>query len=106
MQSSPKGRRGVAQVFHRLASSTQTNAVAKMQVGSCELWGGPPNSPIPSAKAYRNALPTTKRGIEFTTPARPCPGNGTPYEARWYYPKIRAFDVTVSDMRSSISQFT
>jgi hypothetical protein len=40
-----------------------------------------------NAKAYRNALPTAKRGIEFTTPARPCPGNGTPYEARWYYPK-------------------
>jgi hypothetical protein len=77
----------VAQVFHRLASSTQTSAVAKMQIGSCELWGGPPNSPIPCAKAYRNALPTAKQGIEFTTLARPCPGNGTPYEARWYYPK-------------------
>jgi len=72
--------------YHRLDSTTQTQSVARLQAASCELWGGPPNSPIPCAKAYRNALPSTKKGIEFTTPAMPCAGKGTPYEARWYHP--------------------
>ncbi len=77
----------VANLFHRLESSTQTRAVAKLQQGSCELWGGPANSSIPSAKAYRNFLPAGRRGIEFTTIAAPCAGHGTPFEARWYYPQ-------------------
>ncbi len=73
--------------FHRLETSTQTTAHAVLQVSSGEIWGLPARgSNIPSVKAYRNALPTGQRGIEFTTPVVPHIGSGTPYEARWYYP--------------------
>ena len=73
--------------FHRLESPTQTKADAIRQVQSREIWGRPARgSDIPSVKAYRNQLPPTDRGIEFTTRVSPHPGSGSPYEARWYYP--------------------
>jgi hypothetical protein len=73
--------------YHRLESPTQTTADAVFQVNSGEIWGLPARgSNIPSVKAYRNALPTSQRGIEFNTPIAPQVGSGTPYEARWYYP--------------------
>ena|SRR5713101_3412449 len=71
--------------YHRLESPTQTSADAKRQTSSGELWGRPSStSTIPAAKAYRNALPNPKRGIEFDTAIVPTKGSGTPYEARWY----------------------
>ena len=73
--------------FHRLETSTQTPAVALLQVTSQEIWGTPARgSDIPSVKAYRNSLPAGQRGIEFMTPVHPQKGSGTPYETRWYYP--------------------
>jgi hypothetical protein len=72
-------------VYHRLENSTtQTPAIAKIQKSSGEIWGGPPNSPTSSVKAYRGALPANARGIEFTTAVAPTAASGTPFEARWY----------------------
>lgn len=73
--------------FHRLESPTQTAAIAVLQVNSGEIWGqSARGSDIPSVKAYRKALPSGERGIEFTTVVAPQVGSGTPYEAHWYYP--------------------
>ncbi|WP_309731002.1 hypothetical protein [Chamaesiphon sp. OTE_75_metabat_556] len=65
------------QIYHREKSSSQTADVARQQIASQELWGGPPRnymgSDIPKVKAYWNRLPllsdlqTQKSGIEFTT---------------------------------------
>ena len=72
--------------FHRRESPTQTKADAVKQVQSGEIWGRPARgSSIPSVKAYRNAMPSGQRGIEFSTAITPH-GGGSPYEARWYYP--------------------
>jgi hypothetical protein len=71
--------------YHRLESPTQTSADAKAQAASGEIWGrAARGSSIACVKAYRNALPAHRRGIEFVTPIPPTPGSGTPYEARWY----------------------
>ena len=72
-------------LFHRVESPTQDRAVAALQTRSFEMWGRPAQgSSLPSVKAYRNALPQTRRGVEFCTGSSPTPGSGTPYEARWY----------------------
>jgi hypothetical protein len=65
------------QIYHREKSSSQTADVARKQIASQELWGGPPRnylgSDIPKVKAYWNRLPllsdrqTQMSGIEFTT---------------------------------------
>jgi hypothetical protein len=65
------------QIYHREKSSSQTADVARQQIASQELWGGPPRnylgSDIPKVKAYWNRLPllndlqTQMSGIEFTT---------------------------------------
>jgi hypothetical protein len=71
--------------YHRLESPTQTSAHARAQAASGEIWGrAARGSGIPCVKAYRNALPAHRRGIEFVTPVAPTRGSGTPYEARWY----------------------
>lgn len=71
--------------YHRLESPTQTSADARAQAASGEIWGrAARGSSIPCVKAYRNALPAHRRGIEFVTRVAPTPGSGTPYEARWY----------------------
>jgi hypothetical protein len=67
----------VGQIYHREKSSSQTADVAKQQIASQEMWGGPPRnyvgSDIPKVKAYWNHLPllndrqTKQSGIEFTT---------------------------------------
>ena len=73
--------------FHRLESPTQTIHDAILQVNSSEIWGkAARGSNIPSVKAYRNAIPTGQRGVEFTTPIAPQKGSGSPHEAKWYYP--------------------
>src|SRR5216683_3341317 len=105
MQSSPKGRRGVAQVFHRLASSTQTNAVAKMQVGSCELWGDHPIHPYLVRRHIVMLYRRLSGGSSSRLPLAHVRATGRPTKRAGITPKIRAFDVTVSDMRSSIFQF-
>jgi hypothetical protein len=37
-------------------------------------------------KAYRGALPSGEKGVEFTTPVAPQKGSGTLRIALWYYP--------------------
>jgi hypothetical protein len=72
-------------LYHRKESPTQTPADAMLQVSSMEIWGRPARgSHIPSVKAYRGILPSSGRGVEFTTLVSPTPGSGTPFEARWY----------------------
>ena len=84
--------------YHRLESQTQRPDVAKRQEASGEVWGRPARgSSIPSVKAYRNALPSGRRGIEFTTPISPTPGSGSPYEARWYYGHTPGVTMTRKD---------
>ena len=72
--------------FHRLETSTQTPADAQLQIKSGEIWGKEARgSNLPCVKAYRNQLPATEKGVEFTTPLPPQRGSGSPIEARWYY---------------------
>jgi hypothetical protein len=69
------------QIYHRKESDSQTAEVAKRQIESQEIWGGPCRnfmySDIPKVKAYPNRLPikkdlvTQERGIEFKTKAEP-----------------------------------
>ena len=78
--------------FHRFQSPPQSAAVARLQQVSGEIWGGPARwSNIPSVKAYVGSLPPGAKGVEFTTTVAPDPTSSTPLEARWYYPKTRAF---------------
>src|SRR4051794_8124343 len=73
--------------FHRVETPTQTTADAVTQTALGEIWGRAAyGSGILSVKAYRNAIPSGARGIEFTTPTAPHRGGGTPYEAKWYHP--------------------
>jgi hypothetical protein len=66
------------QIYHRKQSRQPEDvAIAKAQIASKELWGGPPRnylgSDIAKVKAYWNQLPllndaqTQESGIEFTT---------------------------------------
>ncbi len=58
--------------YHRLESPTQTKTDASVQVMTGEIWGqSTPFSAIPAVRAYRNALPSTDRGIEFYTYVKP-----------------------------------
>ncbi|WP_310482143.1 hypothetical protein [Chamaesiphon sp. VAR_48_metabat_403] len=69
------------QIYHRKKSDSQTAAIARLQIETQEIWGGPCRnfmySDIPKVKAYLNKLPmkkdlvTQERGIEFTTKAEP-----------------------------------
>jgi hypothetical protein len=69
--------------YHRIETSSQTAAVAALQITSQEMWGGPTgnylNSDIPKVKAFSNELPLQRgtnkkqRGIEFTTAVPPDP---------------------------------
>ena len=71
--------------FHRLESPTQTRADAREQVRSGEIWGrAARGSHLLAVKAYPGLLPTTERGIQFTTAVDPYPG-GSPFEAHWYH---------------------
>ena len=66
------------QIYHRKQSRQPDDvAIARAQIASQELWGGPPRnylgSDIPKVKAYYHQLPllndrqTQESGIEFTT---------------------------------------
>jgi hypothetical protein len=66
------------QIYHREKSSSQTADVARQQLASQEMWGGPfknylGGTDIPKVKAYMHQLPllndreTKQSGIEFTT---------------------------------------
>ena len=63
--------------YYRLASPTQTEADAKLQVSTMMVCGrgarqsGGGVSPILSVKAYIGPLPAGTSGIEFTTDVRP-----------------------------------
>ena len=62
-------------VYHRLKNATTlTPQVANLQQASGQIWGGPPNAPTASVKAYRGPLPTNKRGVEFVAEVAPTPG--------------------------------
>jgi hypothetical protein len=62
--------------YHRKQSSSQTPEVAKMQIASQEMWGGPPRNNMQSdfvkVQAFLDKLPLEKEiGIEFTTLVTP-----------------------------------
>jgi len=70
--------------FHRKRSPTQTDADARKQMSSGEIWGKPSiYSNQPSVKAYHGALPPHDHGIEFLTPVAPSPGSH-PHDVFWY----------------------
>jgi hypothetical protein len=69
--------------YHRRESPTQTVADAARQQASGELWGQTARGGSgPSVKAYRGALPTGTRGIEFMTVVAPYP-NPHPHLVQW-----------------------
>jgi hypothetical protein len=73
-----------ADVFCRWESTTQTPAIAILQVLSGEIWGKTPVGGFgPVVQAYPWKLRLGERGIEFTTEVAPHP-MGSPFEARWY----------------------
>jgi hypothetical protein len=58
--------------YHRRKSPSQTAEVAKMQIASQEMWGGPKRNTVssdpPVVKAYMGKIPRdTEKGVEFTT---------------------------------------
>ena len=60
------------QIYHRKQSRQPDDvAIAKAQIASQELWGGPARnifqSHIPKVKAYLNKLPPDQNGIQTTT---------------------------------------
>jgi hypothetical protein len=60
------------QIYHRTQSPSQTADIARKQIDSQEMWGGPARncffSDIPKVKAFSRKFDrTTERGIEFTT---------------------------------------
>jgi hypothetical protein len=70
------------QIYHRKQSKTPEDIeIARKQIASQELWGGPPrnylSSDIPKVKGYMNELAllkdrqTKESGIEFTTEIAP-----------------------------------
>jgi hypothetical protein len=72
-----------AGIFCRWESTTQTPAIAVLQVRSGEIWGRTPKDGFsPAVKAYPWRL-DGRRGIEFTTPIQPH-FMSAPHEARWY----------------------
>lgn len=86
------------QHFHRVESTTQTIADAKLQEASQEVWGREARgSGLLRVKAYRGPLPSHKRGIDFTTLVLPKPGDGTPFEAAWYYPDTPGTELRILD---------
>jgi hypothetical protein len=69
--------------FSRWESTTQTPAIAVLQVLSGEIWGRTPNGGnYPTVQAYPWKL-NGRRGIEFTTQIQPH-SMSAPHEARWY----------------------
>ena len=64
------------QIYHREESLSQTAEIAKKQIDSQQMWGGPARncffSDIPKVKAYSWKFDrSNKRGIEFTTAVEP-----------------------------------
>jgi hypothetical protein len=66
---------------HRIKSSSQTDEVARIQISSQEMWGGPARnsffSDFPKVKAFTYPEIFDRdqnRGIEFTTPVKPDSG--------------------------------
>lgn len=69
--------------FHRLQSPTQSNAVARLQQDSQQVWGRPRRySDIPQVQAYTGPLPDGAAGVEFYTAVPPDAGTA-PGHARW-----------------------
>jgi hypothetical protein len=77
--------------FHRLRNATtQSEAVALLQVQSREIWGSAARwSYVPTVRAYVGPLPPHATGIEFMTPVPPSRvSNGNAF---WYqgHPGVR-----------------
>lgn len=76
--------------FFRLASDTQTAAIAALQLESGEIWGRRNAHTYqairPSVDAYIGSLPDGAEGIEFQTEIEPDPGS-PPGRARWTGPR-------------------
>jgi hypothetical protein len=73
--------------YYRLASPTQTPAVARQQHETGEIWGSQARGgDKPKVKAYVGELPSGRIGVEFTTDTAPdlgCP----PGQALWTGPR-------------------
>lgn len=73
--------------FYRVENdSTQTKETAILQVKSGEIWGteGRVNF-TPTVKAYPGNIPSSRRGIQFTTDIAPH-DQSAPNWVNWYYP--------------------
>ena len=83
---------GVGAVYHRLASPSQPDDIARLQERTGEVWGSynrdlmGGRAPFPSVDAYVGALPAGARGIEFVTDVPPDP-RSPPGRARWTGPR-------------------
>ena len=74
-------------VYHRLASPTQTDSDAVLQMASGEIWGQPSFwSNRPTVKSYAGPLPQDRAGIEFRISVPPDPG-GAPGRPKWSGPR-------------------
>ena len=70
-------------IYHRLASPTQTDAVAELQVAPRAIWGKPSFwSNRPTVTAYSGPLPESSAGTEFRTSVALDPG-GAPGRPEW-----------------------
>lgn len=78
-------------MFHRLESTTQTSAIAIVQVATGEVWGKTPrNGMEPTVEAYAGVI-DGRRGIEFSTDIEPHPC-GSPFRAYWYLTRTAGVD--------------
>ena len=80
-----KADQAAKEIYHRLRSTTQPQALDQIQVKSGQVcgraaWG----SHIPSVKAYPGPLPSGASGIEFTTDIKLSPGRSSPSMVKWY----------------------
>jgi hypothetical protein len=86
----------IESIYHRLKSPTQSAQVAKKQIASQEMWGGPNgnhmNGETPYVMAFYGQLPgatevrNAEKGIEFSTDVAP-DRNGHPWMAFWSGPR-------------------
>jgi hypothetical protein len=80
---------GAEPTYHRVASPTQSVAIAQKQRASREIWGTVPRGGCdPVVEAYRGPLRPGQDGVEFTVALPPDPGSA-PSRPEWRPPRVR-----------------
>ncbi|MGD0073155.1 MAG: hypothetical protein ABSD31_02300 [Candidatus Binataceae bacterium] len=68
-------------------TTTQTPAVAQLQLKSGEIWGSPGRWGVyPCVRAYFGQLASGQKGVEFATVIPHDPKYSSPWEAHWVHP--------------------